>query len=107
MLSPQNRALVMRALGRMEISPQMADYLIEHWGQANMLLNAARAGEWRPDREAIARVIDPLRGWNGYGWTSGTEEREEDERKKLVALAKADEILALPPPTETEKEHIR
>jgi len=42
-LSEQNRALIERLLDRCAISHQTADYLIDHWGQANLLLDAARA----------------------------------------------------------------
>lgn len=60
-LSEENRALVERLESHLGISPQTADYLIEHWGQANTLLNAARA-EARPvTGMERGGLIDPKR----------------------------------------------
>lgn len=41
-LLPENRALLDRLVKRMAISPQTHKYLVDHWGQTNLLLEATR-----------------------------------------------------------------
>lgn len=101
-LSEENRALIERLESHLGISPQTADYLIEHWGQANILLNAARA-EARPapvvDREAVARIVDreAVDAWENLPdfANMATERNRQIDAAYWRAIAKADAILAL------------
>jgi hypothetical protein len=64
--------------------------------------------EWRPDREAVAKIIDPIafRSWQQlYDFCLSQDDGEENARRyaddthgpsMIRALAKADRILALP-----------
>jgi hypothetical protein len=54
--------------------------------------------------EDVARIIDPACAWNGYGWMSGVEEREDDARAKAHALRRAELIAALYAPVIAERD---
>lgn len=65
---------------------------------------------WKPDREAVARIIDP-RSWSNFDYWGARPERgimSADQLQRMVApsLAKADAILALSPPA-GEAERVR
>lgn len=62
-------------------------------GRLKRYLAACGAGGWRPDREAVARIIEP---WP-FGIVANIQhtERAADDRAK--AYTKADQILALAP----------
>jgi hypothetical protein len=66
-LLSENQALLDHLVRHLAISPQTHKYLVDHWGQTNLLLEAARAdGQLRRRtvctdlREAIAKIVDPI-----------------------------------------------
>jgi hypothetical protein len=71
-------------------------------------------GGWKPDREAVARLIDPeamrspaewLAAWNPGAALRTAENRTNARRiRRKAALAKADAILALSPPPPGQEE---
>lgn len=81
----RDRALIERLKAVLAISPQMADYLTQHWAQTAALLSAARdegraeglGGEWRPEVVAFADLMEAKLRENDHkgGWK--TEDAED------------------------------
>ena len=83
----RDRALIERMKAVLAISPQMADYLTQHWAQTAALLSAARQARTQGPEEGLT----PEEAWQDL---LEKDDRTSPEDYPDMALITADELQA-------------